>query len=90
MNHGRSTSTTRHVGDLGNIISTTSTGVTPVSITDSVISLKDGNDANILNRAIVIHEAADDFTGLSGNAGQRIACGIIEPCDSTCQETFAL
>ena len=40
--------------------------------------MTDGNIANILNRAIVIHEKADDFAGASGNAGSRISCGIIE------------
>ena len=41
------TSTTRHVGGLGNIVSTTSTGVTTIVLTDSVISLQTGNVANI-------------------------------------------
>ena len=90
MDHGAPTSSTRHVGDLGNIVSTTSTGITTISLSDSVISLKDGNTANILNRAIVIHQNADTFSGASGNAGSRISCGIIEACDSTCQQTFLL
>ena len=90
MNHGSPTSAERHVGDLGNIVSTTSTGITTITLTDSVISLQDGNTANILNRAIVIHANADTFTGASGNAGNRISCGIIELCDCTCQKTFSL
>ena len=90
MNHGMPTSTTRHVGDLGNIVSTTSTGVTTIEIKDSVISLQTGNIANILNRAIVIHADADEFTGATGNAGARHSCGIIETCDAACQQTFAI
>ena len=90
MNHGSPTSTNRHVGDLGNIVSTSATGVTEVSITDSVISLQAGNLANILNRAIVIHKGPDDFANPCGTCGQRISCGIIKICDSTCQQTFAL
>ena len=78
----------RHVGDLGNINSTNSTGDTSISFTDSVISLQEGNTANILNRAIVIHQDPDDFKGASGNAGARIACGIIKLGKSTCQQTF--
>ena len=89
MNHGSPTSDVRHVGALGNIVSTTSTGITTISLTDSVISLQEGNAANILNRAIVIHQNADDFADV-GSAGNRISCGIIEPCDSTCQQSFAL
>ena len=47
-----------------------------MSITDSVISLKDGNIANILNRAFVIHEGPEDFANPCGTCGQRISCGI--------------
>ena len=90
MNHGMPTSTTRHVGDLGNIVSTTSTGVTTIALTDSVISLQSGNVANILNRAIVIHADPDVFSQPTGAAGARHSCGIIEACDTTCQQTFAI
>jgi len=34
----------------------------------------------ILGRTVVIHDKADDFTTQpSGNAGRKIACGVIEP-----------
>ena len=89
MNHGGPTSANRHVGDLGNIASTTATGTTLVSITDSLISLMDGNAANILNRAIVVHEDPDDLSDVT-SAGARISCGVIQACDATCQETFAI
>ena len=86
MAHGAPTSSVRHVGDLGNIESTTSTGITTISLSDSVISLRDGDTANILNRAIVIKQTADDFTGTQ--VQNNIACCIIELCESTCQTTF--
>ena len=88
MNHGSPLALERHVGDLGNIVSTDSTGLTTISINDSFISLQQGNAANIMGRAVVIHAKADDFMGASGNAGARQACGIIENCDSNCQETL--
>ena len=88
MAHGSPTSSTRHVGDLGNIVSSTSTGITTISITDSIISLRDGNAAKILGRSFVIHQNVDQFTQPTGNAGTKISCGIIETCDSTCQQTF--
>lgn len=75
--HGSPDSDTRHVGDLGNIVSTDSEGLTRIFITDSIITMQQDNIANILNRAIVIHEDVDDFAGESGNAGSRISCGII-------------
>ncbi|MGM9550835.1 MAG: superoxide dismutase family protein [Clostridia bacterium] len=34
---------------------------------------------NIINKTVVIHEKPDDFTSQpSGNAGEKIACGIIK------------
>ena len=70
----------RHVGDLGNIISHDYYygNETWVDIVDKIISLEKGHIANILHRTIVIHEKEDDFKGLSGHAGSRIACGIIK------------
>ena len=44
---------------------------------DRVISLKEGDIAYVLNRTIVIHEKIDDFEGATGNAGGRLACGVI-------------
>ena len=80
MPHGSIFSNDRHVGDLGNIesVSNEPNGVTEVSIVDSKISLQEGNIANILDRSIVIHQDPDQFIGASGNAGPRVACGIIE------------
>ena len=94
--HGGPASTVRHVGDLGNVMSTS--GVIATSFTDSTISLRP-QDANffIIGRAILLHDWSDDFgTGLSdgslkcgragasnctssttGNAGNRLACGVI-------------
>ena len=50
---------------------------TPVNRNDPVISLKEGDIAYVVNRTIVIHEKKDDFTGATGNAGGRLACGVI-------------
>ena len=81
MEHGSPDSASRHVGDLGNIVSTDSTGTTRIVVddvaTENAISLQEDSISNILNRAIVIHENADNFTDASGYAGARIACGII-------------
>ena len=81
MPHGSPTSTARHVGDLGNILSIDCDEATMIFIEDgapeNAISLQNNSNSNILNRTIVIHEKADNFTGSSGFAGARIACGII-------------
>ena len=77
MDHGRPDSSTRHVGDLGNIVSTKSAGITNIIVVDKAISLLEGNVSSILDRSIVIHEQPDNFAGSSGNAGPRISCGVI-------------
>ena len=86
MAHGSPTSSIRHVGDLGNIVSNSSTAITTISITDSIIRWQQGNTANIMGRAVVIHANADDFAGASGNAGARQSCGVIQECGPTCQQ----
>lgn len=57
-------------------------GTAIIDITDS-IALLDGKD-NVMHRAVVIHEKADDLgkggdegSKKTGNAGARIACGVI-------------
>ena len=74
----------RHVGDLGNII-TPLERVTSVSVFDSIITLEDSENG-ITGKAFVIHAGEDDL-GMggdegslkTGNAGGRLACGIVEP-----------
>ena len=67
-----------HVGDIPNI-SMPATGslrfdlVLPMASLSGQRALLDGDGA-----AIVIHEAADDYTSdPAGNSGERIACGVI-------------
>ncbi|XWX15616.1 superoxide dismutase family protein [Nannocystis pusilla] len=36
-----------------------------------------GGDYSVLGRAIIVHEKPDDFGQPTGNAGARLACGII-------------
>jgi Cu-Zn family superoxide dismutase len=79
--HGAPDSHERHVGDLGNI-ETTSDGKTTVTVHDSLIALNGPN--SILGRALVVHEKVDDLgqgtneeSKKTGNAGGRIACGVI-------------
>lgn len=69
---------TKHAGDLGNL-TTNAKGVADVRVRADNTTLE--SDARgILNRAIVIHEKADDFrTQPDGAAGKRIACGVIKP-----------
>ena len=73
--HGAPTSKDRHVGDLGNIMADKD-GTAKFKFTDSVIQLTGAN--SILNKALIIHADKDDLkTQPSGNAGKRVACGVI-------------
>jgi Cu-Zn family superoxide dismutase len=65
----------RHVGDLGNITADTQ-GMASYDRTDRLVRL-DGPDS-VLGRAVIVHAGADDYaTQPTGNAGARLACGVI-------------
>jgi len=72
--HGRPGDKIRHVGDLGNIVANAD-GVAKFKKTDGVIALSGEN--SIVGRSIVIHAKADDFGQPTGNAGARVAYGVI-------------
>ncbi|XP_011874475.1 PREDICTED: superoxide dismutase [Cu-Zn]-like [Vollenhovia emeryi] len=79
--HGGPEHSERHIGDLGNVIADANR-VAIVNITDCVIQLS--GERSIIGRTLVVHEDADDL-GLggvelskeTGNAGARLACGVI-------------
>jgi superoxide dismutase, Cu-Zn family len=66
----------RHVGDLGNL-KADPYGLARVDFVDTKLSLSGPN--SIIGKAVIVHEKADDFTTQpTGNAGGRVACGVIE------------
>jgi Cu-Zn family superoxide dismutase len=73
--HGAPWDAERHVGDLGNVVAD-STGMVNREWTDKVISLSGPH--SIIGRSIVVHAGEDDLTSQpTGNAGARVACGVI-------------
>ena len=65
----------RHVGDLGNITAGAD-GVATVDVTDKQLAF-DGHHG-VIGRAVVVHAKADDLkTQPTGDAGGRLACGVI-------------
>jgi Cu-Zn family superoxide dismutase len=73
--HGAPDAERRHDGDLGNLV-TNGAGVAQTNVVDPELSFA-GPDS-ILGRAVVIHAGADDLESQpSGDAGARIACGVI-------------
>lgn len=74
--HGGPEADERHEGDLGNITAGKD-GKATATMTVKGITLKDG-DNSIVGKGFIIHDKADDFkTQPTGNAGDRVACGVI-------------
>jgi superoxide dismutase, Cu-Zn family len=66
----------RHAGDLGNL-EAGEDGRATYDRLDRVMTL-DGEDS-IVGRAVIVHASADDLeTQPTGDAGPRLACGVIE------------
>jgi Cu-Zn family superoxide dismutase len=78
VNHGKWDTATFHNGDIGNIVAD-SNGKGNISRETNLWCINcDDETKNIVGKAIIIHEATDDFTSQpSGAAGSRIACGEI-------------
>lgn len=82
-NHGGRDHDMRHIGDLGNLIFVgNDSAVATVDFVDTVISLR--GRTSILGRSLMVHEQEDDLgqgghdnSLTTGNAGARVACGVI-------------
>ena len=76
--HGGPEMKHHHVGDLGNIRSDKN-GKAFIDKKFNFLSLKEAKKSSILNRAIIVHSGVDDLESQpSGDAGKRIACGVIK------------
>ncbi len=70
------TSAARHAGDLPNLKSD-SQGVATFRMTLQGLSLNEGRVA-VIGHALIVHANLNDYTSQPvGNAGARIACGLI-------------
>lgn len=72
--HGAPNEEERHTGDLGNIEADES-GQANIDKDDKWIAFS--GEKSILGRALVVHEKPDQFSQPSGDAGKRVACGVI-------------
>jgi Cu-Zn family superoxide dismutase len=78
MVHGAPDAVSHHAGDFGNITAEAN-GEVHTRFTTHSISLKAGDMTNPVGKAVVLHEKADDLVSQpSGNAGARIACGVVQ------------
>ena len=77
--HGDPAHASKHSGDFGNI-KADDKGVATLDVTVPLaqLTLTEGSPVNALNRGVIVHTAPDDLkTQPTGNAGGRLACGVI-------------
>lgn len=77
--HGMQNPDGPHAGDMMNF-TVAKNGTAKTTVTDSNVTLGEGANSIFSNggTALMIHEKADDMkTDPAGNAGSRIACGVI-------------
>jgi superoxide dismutase, Cu-Zn family len=72
--HGEREATKRHVGDLGNI-KANENGNAVIDLVDPHLTFHGPH--SIIGRGLVVHEKADDYSQPVGNAGGRVAVGVI-------------
>jgi superoxide dismutase, Cu-Zn family len=79
--HGAMTKNGPHAGDLPNV-HVGADGVLKAEFLTDQMSLTDGAPNNLRDAdgsAVMIHEMADDYvTDMTGDAGARLACGVIQ------------
>ena len=76
--HGRVSAAAHHGGDMDNIVAD-ARGVARVDVQARGVTLGGGGRTDILGRAVIVHAMADDYTTQpAGNAGARVACGIVK------------
>ena len=76
--HGHPDSGERHAGDLP-ALKANKAGRAKVDVELDIITVTAG-PASIIGRGLIVHADPDDYTTQpTGNAGARIACGVIRP-----------
>ena len=73
--HAGPTVPMRHVGDMGNVVADDK-GVAKVDVVSEIMTFE--GESSILGRGVIVHAKADDLkTQPTGDAGGRVACGVI-------------
>jgi Cu-Zn family superoxide dismutase len=75
--HGAPDAAERHAGDFGNL-KAGKDGKATATLTMKGVTLAEG-PMSLVGKALIIHDKKDDMkTQPSGNAGARVACGVIQ------------
>ncbi len=77
MQHGELGRTEQHhKGDTGNV-TCNADGTGTLEFSTDVWAIGGGGKNDIIGKAVILHAEPDDFGQPTGNAGGRIACGVI-------------
>ena len=77
-NHGKWGHDPFHHGDIGNLTADAKGKATLTFETD-LWTVGDGKPSDVVGRSVIVHAKDDDFTTQpTGNAGGRVACGVIQ------------
>lgn len=75
--HGKVDAGAHHAGDMNNIVANAQ-GVAKVDVHAEGVTLGGGAANDIAGLAVIVHAKADDYRSQpSGDAGARVACGLI-------------
>lgn len=76
--HGKWGSSSFHSGDIGNV-ELDGQGKGSLTLETDLWSIGGDSTTNILDKAVIVHGGVDDYVSQpSGNAGDRIGCGVIQ------------
>jgi Cu-Zn family superoxide dismutase len=76
--HGLPTAERRHAGDMGNLTANDD-GLVKETRSYETFSVDGGDEPSIIGRAVILHADADTGNQPTGEAGSRLACGVIRP-----------
>ena len=80
VSHGYLGAKSQHAGDMPNF-DVPQSGKTTVEVLNSMVTLSMGRSNSLLGKdgtALVVHAGTDDYKSQpSGDAGDRIACGVV-------------
>ena len=68
----------RHAGDMGNVESDDA-GEVHAELVFDTFSVEADAPPPVMGRGVIVHAEPDDGGQPTGNAGARLACGVIEP-----------
>jgi Cu-Zn family superoxide dismutase len=76
--HGAPDAAEHHAGDFGNLTAGKD-GKATATITIKGVTLDPSGTTSLVGKGFIVHEKKDDFkTQPTGNAGGRVACGVIK------------